>query len=175
MAHIGHEIASAGLHSRLLGLIVEINDDEARMGVCQQPDVPAHRNARPCGCGTPRRGEINLHVLTGRQGVLGGRPDAVVEQSLAHQAQLGSPVVAGHDVSQSVHHDDTDRRQSHRTLQHLSHRHTGLRGRVASAAVGACGRRQPGGSHSKKETGNPGNADPEGRRTYAHAESVRIR
>src|ERR1700687_3680355 len=67
------------------------------------------------------RRQIALDVLTGGQRALRRLPGPVVEQAVAHQAQLPRPVVGVDDVTVGVDHHDAHRRQRDNVLQHFRH------------------------------------------------------
>ena len=120
MAHVGDEVAPAGLHPGLLGLVVEVDDRQTRRLVAEQPDVTAHRHAPPARRYPAWCAQFDLDLFAGVQGLLSGGPDPVVEQAVANQAQLHGAVVADHDVAQAVDNDHADRRLGDRALKCLS-------------------------------------------------------
>ena len=175
MADVCHEVAARRFHPRVLGLVVDVDDSEAAIGLGQQPHVSAHRQPRPPWIPAFPRRQVDLAVLTGGQCALGREPGPVVEQPVPDQAQLTSAVVGVDDVTVGVDHDYPHRRLRNDVIEHLGDGEAGLLGRLAlSSLENAWGESgpQPDTDHQCKQCHD---CREQQRRYHTHAKIVRIR
>ncbi|SHV71768.1 Uncharacterised protein [Mycobacteroides abscessus subsp. abscessus] len=173
MTDIGHEIATGGLHTHMLGVVVDVDDHPAGVGIGQPAHVTAQRESRATR--RPRLGgQVHFDGLTGGQGPLGGVPCLLVELTVAHQAELAGPGIDQDHVLVLVDDDNPGRRDGDDALEHLGDRQAGL-GYFGSISMGRCAARVPHAqrrAHSKRRERS--GRDEKGR-CGGHAKSVRIR
>ncbi|CPZ63312.1 Uncharacterised protein [Mycobacteroides abscessus] len=95
----------------MLGVVVDVDDHPAGVGIGQPAHVTAQRESRAAR--RPRLGgQVHFDCLTGGQGPLGGVPCLLVELTVAHQAELASPGIDQDHVLVLVDDDNPGRRMA---------------------------------------------------------------
>lgn len=135
--------------------------------------MPADGQPRTTGDRASHRGQVEVDVVTGGQRALRGGPGPVVEQSVAHQAELARLVVHEDDVTVVVDDHGSHRRQRHDPLQHLGDGDAVLVRRPSLSALGDPRRQRQTERHAKCQRNKGHDCRQQQRRYPTHAKIVR--